>query len=165
MSKFEGLIINDWSIFAHPIFLDQVEVLIKEVENFCQKDPIGFKNKNCTKRLAAISKLIFEVIPADPTRPEYRQGRTLGLEYTHWYRAKFFQQYRLFFRYHLENKVIIFAWVNDDITKRAYGSKRDAYLTFSKMLNKGCPPDSWSELLLESKNKDGQKRTMDLVNT
>ncbi|WP_354636403.1 type II toxin-antitoxin system YhaV family toxin [Planktothricoides raciborskii] len=25
-----------------------------------------------------------------------------------------FQQYRLFFRYHQESKVIVFVWVNDD---------------------------------------------------
>ena len=39
-------------------------------------------------------------------------------------RAKFFQQYRLFFRYHAQAKVIVFAWVNDEDTKQAYGSGR-----------------------------------------
>ena len=62
-----------------------------------QKDAVNFDKKNATKRLAAIAKLAFEVIPQDPARAEYRQGNTLGEEHKHWFRAKFFQQYRLFF--------------------------------------------------------------------
>jgi toxin YhaV len=49
---------------------------------------------------------------------------------THWFRAKFFQQYRLFFRYHRESRIIIYAWVNDEESKRAYESASDAYRTF-----------------------------------
>jgi toxin YhaV len=36
-------------------------------------------------------------------------------------------------------------------TKRAYDSKYDAYRVFSKMLQKGQPPDDWDALLSESK--------------
>lgn len=136
MSKLDGMIINGWSIFAHPVFLEQFEFLLEDVERLRQKDPVAYKKKNSTKRLAAISKLIFEIIPNDPTLPEYRQSSTLGPNYTHWHRAKFFQQYRLFFRYHQESKIIIYVWVNDEETKRAYDSKRDAYLVFTKMLKK-----------------------------
>jgi len=120
------LVVNGWTIFAHPLFLDQLEGLTRQVETLKQKDPIGFAKKNATKRLAAIAKLAFEVIPQDPARPEYRQGATLGDEHKHWFRAKFFQQYRLFFRYHAPSKVIVYAWVNDEATKRAYESSDDA---------------------------------------
>lgn len=153
MSKLGGLIINGWSIFAHPIFLEQIEFLLEDVKRLRQKDLLAYKKKNSTKRLAAISKLIFEIIPNDPTLPEYRQGNALGPNYTHWYRAKFFQQYRLFFRYHHESKVIIYAWVNDEDTKRAYDSKYDAYLVFKKMLKKDAPPNDWSQLLLGESKK------------
>ena len=44
-------------------------------------------------------------------------------EEKHWFRAKFFQQYRLFFRYHAGSKVVVFAWVNDENTLRSSGSK------------------------------------------
>ena len=125
-----------------------------DVERLCQKNQLDYKKKNSTKRLAAISKLIFEIIPNDPTLAEYRLGSTLGLNYKHWHRAKFFQQYRLFFRYHQESKVIIYAWVNDIDTKRAYDSKNDAYLVFTKMLKKGSPPDDWTQLLSESKRDE-----------
>ncbi len=144
------IIVNGWILRAHPIFLDQYERLIREVEKLHEKDPINYKNKNSTKRLAAIQKLVFEKIPNDPTLPEYRQGATLGAEYKHWFRAKFFQQYRLFFRFHLQSKIIVFAWVNDDDTKRAYDSKTDAYSIFKKMLNKGQPPSNWTHLVKEA---------------
>ncbi|WP_287751309.1 type II toxin-antitoxin system YhaV family toxin, partial [Microcystis sp. M046S1] len=72
-----------------------------------------------TKRLAAIAKLAFDTIPHDQTSSAYRLGTTLGDDYKHWFRAKFFQQYRLFFRYHEESKIILFAWVNDENSKRA----------------------------------------------
>ena len=91
------LVINSWTIFAHPLFLAQLEALARQVEGLKQKDPIGFGKKNATKRLAAIAQLAFDVIPQDPSRPEYRQGSSLGENRKHWFRAKFFQQYRLFF--------------------------------------------------------------------
>ena len=153
MSTSQPLVINEWSIFAHPLFLNQVEELLKQVERLRQQDPNNYQKKNAAKRLAAIAKLAFEVIPQDPTRSEYRQGTTLGDEYKHWFRAKFFQQYRLFFRYHLESKIIVFAWVNDQDSKRAYGSNTDAYQVFKKMLESGCPPSKWDDLLEEAKGE------------
>lgn len=108
--------------------------------------------------MAAILKLANEVIPQDPTLPLYRQGNTLGEDHKHWLRAKFFQQYRLFFRYHEASKIIVYAWVNDEDTKRAYESKNDAYQVFSKMLKQGRPPDDWESLVKEAKAKS-QKLT------
>ena len=143
------IIIRGWTVFAHPLFLSQVDTLTQQVEKLRQKDPVGYGKKNASKRLAAITKLAFEVIPQDPTRPEYRQGSALGEDHRHWFRAKFFQQYRLFFRFHAPSKIIVLVWVNDDKTKRAYGSDNDAYLVFRKMLESGHPPDDWTHLLAE----------------
>jgi toxin YhaV len=106
-------VINGWTIFAHPLFLQALESHIAGVSRLRAKDPKGFVKKNSAKRLVAIIKLAFDVIPQDPARIDYRQGATLGPEYQHWFRAKFFQQYRLFFRYHRESRIIIYAWVSD----------------------------------------------------
>ena len=151
MSDNQSLIINGWSIFAHPLFLDQCEELLTQVEILRQRNPQNYQKKNLTKRLTAIKKLVFEVIPQDPTRNEYRQGNTLGEDYKHWFRVKFFQQYRLFFRYHQTSKIIVFAWVNDENSKRAYHSRTDAYKVFRKMLDNENPPDDWDTLLEEAK--------------
>lgn len=144
-------VIHGWTVFVHPLFLAQLETLAQQVEGLKQKDPDGYLKKNATKRLAAITKLAFDIIPQDPTRPEYRQGNTLGSGHKHWFRAKFFQQYRLFFRYHAPSQVIVFAWVNDEDSKRAYESSDDAYRVFSKMLATGHPPDDWNQLLAEAR--------------
>jgi len=58
------------------------------------------------------------VIPADPGAPAFRQGDTLGEARKHWFRAKCFQQYRLFYRFSSEAGIIVLAWVNDETTLR-----------------------------------------------
>jgi toxin YhaV len=152
-SETQPLVINEWTIFAHDLFLLQVEELLAQIGNLRLKYPQDYLKKNATKRLMAIAKLAFDVIPQDPTLQVYRQGVTLGDDYKHWFRAKFFQQYRLFFRFHQESKIIVYAWVNDDDTKRAYDSNTDAYLVFRKMLDRGYPPDDWDELLAAAKDE------------
>lgn len=146
-----NLVINGWTIYLHPLIIDELDTLISKVETLKEKAPDKYTSKNVTKRLAAIAKLIFDVVPQDPTKPVYRQGDTLGNDHKHWFRAKFFQQYRLFFRFDTTSKIIVFAWVNDENNKRAYGSKSDAYRVFEKMLKSGNPPDDWDQLLKETK--------------
>ena len=156
MSPPAGVVIRGWTLYAHPLFLDQVEVLASQVERFRKKDPEGYRSKNATKRLAAVTRLAFDTIPADPARPEYRLGHTLGAAHAHWFRAKFFQQYRLFFRCHAQARLLVYAWVNDDSTLRAYERDDDAYAVFQKMLRRGHPPDDWDELLSEAKAEQGR---------
>lgn len=144
------LLLHGWRVFAHPLFLDQLQGLITEVEKLRRKDPVGYAAKNASKRLAAIARLMLSDIPLEPSRKEFQQGSTLGAEHRHWRRAKFFQQYRLFFRFHARSRVIVLGWVNDTDTKRAYGSKKDAYRVFQTMLANGHPPDGWNALLLEA---------------
>ena len=147
------LVIHGWTVFAHPLFIAQLEKLARQVDALKQKDPVGYVNKNASKRLSAITQLAFDTIPQDPTRPEYRQGNTLGDNHKHWFRAKFFQQYRLFYRYHAPAKVLVLAWVNDGDSKRASESHDDAYRVFRKMLAKGHPPDDWAQLLAQARDE------------
>lgn len=154
------LVVNGWTLFAHPLFLDQVDELVGKVAALKAANPAGYRSKNATKRLAAITRLIFEEIPSDPADAKYRQGNTLGDEHRHWFRAKFFQQYRLFFRFHAESRVIIYAWVNDDTTLRAYDSRTDAYRVFKGMLEDGNPPGDWKALLASVQKTSGQLGAM-----
>jgi toxin YhaV len=155
MSRTAGLIIHGWTIFAHPLFREQIDKLMSEVEALKQKDPLNYEKKNATKRLAALRQLAFDIIPQDPMRQMYQQGSTLGPAHKHWRRAVFFQQYRLFFRYHSASKIIVYAWVNDDETKRAYESAHDAYRIFRKMLASGHPPHDWDDLLTQAQAEGG----------
>ena len=142
----DALQVHGRTLFAHPLFLDQVETLVARVEAARARDPQGYRNRNDSKRLAAIARLAFDVIPQDPERPEYRLGQALGENHRHWFRAKFFQQYRLFFRFHKGSRILVLAWVNDEQSKRAYESANDAYRVFRKMLQQGHPPDDWEAL-------------------
>lgn len=155
-SPAQGLVVHGWSLYAHPLFTAQVEALLSQVEALRQRDPAGYSQRNATKRLAAIARLAFELIPQDPTRAEYRQGATLGGAHQHWFRAKFFQQYRLFFRYHSGARVIVYAWVNDEDSRRAYERSDDAYRVFRRMLASGHPPNDWDQLLDEAR-QEGQR--------
>lgn len=148
----DALVVNGWSLFAHPLFAGQVEELVAKVDALTAKDPKHYAQKNSTKRLAAIIKLAFEVIPEDPERPEYRQGCTLGDGRKYWFRAKFSQQYRLFFRFHAAQRIIVYAWVNDEACKRAYDSSNDAFRTFGKRLHGGNPPEDWDALLTQARS-------------
>lgn len=142
---------NGWAIYAHPLFLDQLMTLTDEVEVRKRRDPETWRRKNASKGLAAILKLVTTDIPADPGAPQFRQGDTLGSHRKHWFRAKFFQQYRLFFRFDSSRKIIVFVWVNDEDTLRAYGSRSDAYSVFKGMLDSGHPPDDFDAVLNEAK--------------
>lgn len=153
------MVVNGWQLFAHPLFLDQFENLGAAVARLREKDPRGWRKSANAKLLAALRQLVFEVIPQDPTRPEYRQGGTLGDDRKHWFRTKFGGgRFCLFFRYSTSAKVIVFAWVNDETTLRTYRSKSDAYAVFRKMLDKGNPPDDWAALLRAASESDAQAR-------
>jgi len=45
----------------------------------------------------------------------------------------------------------VFAWVNEEDTKRAFESSDDAYRIFREMLANGQPPSDWEQLLAEAR--------------
>lgn len=154
------VVVNGWTVLVHPLFLDQFEKLTAAVERARTKDPRGYRKTANAKLLAALTHLAFEVIPEDPTRPEYRQGGTLGGDRKHWFRAKFGGgRFRLFFRYSMKARVIILAWVNDENSLRTYGSRSDAYAVFRRMLDSGNPPDDWATLAAAAGSDTARLRT------
>src|SRR5205823_14933525 len=94
-----------------------------------------------------LTRLMLEVVPADPTRPEYRQGNTLGEAYRHWFRARFLGRFRLFFRYDSHSRVIVYAWVNDERSLRQRGGRTAPSDVFRRMLASGNPPNDWTALV------------------
>ena len=141
---------HGWVLLAHPQFEDQWASWTNHVYRLAKKDPNGFTSHPMTKRLATVEKLVFDVIPSDPSHRMWRQGNTLGPENRAWRRAKFGGRYRLFFRFDSSSKIIIYGWINDEESLRARGSKHDPYTIFAKMLSSGNPPSTWDELLHDS---------------
>jgi toxin YhaV len=152
-------VVNGWTLYEHPLFAAQRDRLLAAVEKRRAKDPDGWRQSPEVKLLAAITRLTLEIIPADPAAAQFRQGGTLGGSRRHWFRAKFGNgRYRLFFQFSSAARVIVYAWVNDAETLRAYGGKRDAYAVFKAMLDKGDPPDSWADLLRAVKPEGASRR-------
>jgi toxin YhaV len=115
-----------------------------------------YKQLTAAKLLATINRHILETIPRNPGAAEFRQGNTLGSDNRHWFRAKFHERYRLFYRFSSREKVIIYAWVNDERTLRKAGSGTDPYRVFRAMLQAGDPPNTMEQLLVRAKEmKDG----------
>jgi toxin YhaV len=158
------LTINGWTIYAHPLFLDQLERLVQAVERDQKNDPRNYTKKPNAKLLKSVSTIALERIPQDPTDKRYRLGDTLGESYKHWFREKFGAgRFRLFFRYDSRSKIIIYAWINDEKTLRTYGAKSDAYAVFSAMLTSGNPPNNWEALLASCKDPEIIKRTEEML--
>jgi toxin YhaV len=142
---------HGWNLLFHDCLIEQLRKLQEGALRAQAQDPIGFASNANVRLFEAVSKLILEAVPSDPNRDEYRQGNTMGSDYRHWRRAKIGQRFRLFFRFDSKSRVIIFAWINDEHTLRAAGSKNDPYVVFQRMLGRGHPPDDWAALLSASK--------------
>ncbi len=141
---------HGWSLLFHDCLIAQLQKLKSASDRAAIADPVGFAANANVKLYRALSQLIFETIPGDSAREEYRQGNTMGTTYRHWRRAKIGRRFRLFFRYDSKCKVIVFAWINDENSLRSAGSKTDPYAVFQKILDRGNPPNDWAALLAAS---------------
>jgi toxin YhaV len=141
---------SGWKLFVHTAFSEKLDALVAEVERLRTADRKGYKQHPKTKLLKRIVDLIEVEIPRDPGASKYALGSTLGPEYRHWRRAKFLGRFRLFFRYSSKDRVIIYAWINDQNTLRKAGGRNDPYTIFNSLLRKGRPPDGWDALIREA---------------
>ena len=132
-----------WTLIADRHFRDAFMALESRARKEQQRGQPGRQ----TQLLAAVLKLVTEVIPTDPKDPKFRLGNTLGERFRSWCRAKFFQRYRLFFRYNSNYQVIVYSWFNAEDNLRKAGASTDPYAVFLRMLNAGKPPTSFEELL------------------
>jgi len=142
---------HGWTLLFHDCLIGQLTKLQTAAKRARKKDPEGSLRNANVKLFEALAHLILEVIPGNPGRDEYRQGKTLGPDHRHWRRARIGRRFRLFFRYDSTSRTIVYAWVNDAHGLRSSGSKSDPYAVFRKMLGKGNPPDDWEALVASSR--------------
>ena len=138
---------NGWRLFQYPLFENQ----LKAVEELSIAQPDTYREHPKAKLLATIHRHVTEIIPRNPNAPGFWQGNTLGPDNRHWFRVKFHQRYRLFFPFSTKDKVIVYVWVNDEVTLRKASSKTDAYAVFKSMLTAGDPPRTLEALLKRAK--------------
>jgi len=149
---------NGWRLFQYRLFENQLKELTEAVEELSISQPDTYREHPKAKLLATIHRHVTEIIPRDPNAPEFRQGDTLGPDNRHWFRAKFHQRYRLFFRFSTKDRVIVYVSVNDEFTLRKAGSKTDAYAVFRSMLIAGDPPRTLEALLKRATEMRGETR-------
>lgn len=145
---------NGWKLYAHPAFGQRLEALIDAVETVEQQEPRTYRGHPQAKLLKRILDLILVEIPRDPNAAEFQLGNTLGASHRHWRRAKFLGRLRLFFRFSSDQRMIVYAWVNDATTLRKAGAHSDPYAVFTKRLQRGNPPDSWDVLVREAETAE-----------
>jgi len=150
---------HGWTLFAHPLFLDQLERLTAAAERTRRANPRGWKSNANVRLLAILRDLLLDTVPRDPLSPECRQGNTLGTANRHWFRAKFgANRFGLFFRVDSASRIIVYGWVNDRDTLRKAGSANDPYAVFAGMPARGNPPGDWVALLAAASAPDAAVR-------
>ena len=158
------IVVKDWILLAHPLFIDQVNALAGAVERERARKPDAYRQGANAKLLAALLKLALDVVPANPNAPAFRQGDTLGGGRKHWFRARFGGgRFRLFFRFSSAARTIVYAWVNDERSLRAYGARTDAYRVFARMLDSGNPPDAWGDLVKAAEDPATARRLAGVI--
>lgn len=102
-----------WTLLFHDCIVAQLTTLQAAMLRAERNDPGRFEQNANVKLFRALSRLIVDVIPSDPSSDIYRQGNTLGSTHRHWRRAKIGRRFPLFFRYDSGSRLIVFAWIND----------------------------------------------------
>ncbi len=145
-----NLVESPWLILGHPAFTAQQSAY--QAAAFQAQAKIGddWIKTVAGKKYLALRQQVFVRVPRNPSDFEFRLGNALGPNYRNWFRAKFLQQFRLFFRFSSQSKIIVYGWVNNSDTLRAYGSTSDAYLVFRRLLESGQVPNTWDELIAEA---------------
>ena len=126
------MVSNESRIRFHAAFEQVLDELIAAVTREKDRDPENYRKSPSTKLLAAIYRAIKDEIPKDPEHAGYYQGETEGYCYREWKRGKPTDKYRLFFKNVKESNVIIYAWLNSEITLAKYRSHMEAYRAFRK---------------------------------
>jgi len=124
------MVSNESRIRFHAAFEQVLDELIAVVAKEKERDPENYRKSPRARLLARVYKAIKDEIPADPQHACYYQGDADGRGYKQWRRAKPAEHYRLFFKWDKETNLIIYAWLNSEISLTKYRSHMDAYRAF-----------------------------------
>ena len=115
------MLVHGYTALPHPLLIEQLKTLTAAAEREARLLAAPGPNR---KLLAHIQDLMFDKIPQDPGRVQYRHGGAIPGGHLEWFRGKTGNgRYRLFYRYHSGLRIIIYAWINDEDTLRTYGAQ------------------------------------------
>lgn len=139
-----------WTLLLHDCVSTQLQRLHAAPERAKQQDPLGADTNPNVRLFAAHAKLIFDAVPSEPNRDEYRQGSTMVLVFRHWATCQGRPPCYEVFRFDWKSRIIVFALVNDENPLRFCASKSDPHTVFQHMPQRGHPPDDWEALVSHS---------------
>lgn len=129
--------INGWLVLARPAFARPYATLRDEARRLKETRSADVFARHPTVKLAAsIHRLVTNIVPQDPDRPEFRLRGDLSA----FRRAKGFglpPRYRLFWTFSAQERVIIFLYLNDPRSLRKEGARSDPYEVFRRLLRRG----------------------------
>ena len=125
----------NYLLLAHALYSARIQSLKEQLKKLkATLSDEDYKQHEVVKMASRLYKATFEIIPADPTCPEY----LLRDELKKFRRYKQgLQRYRLFFTFSKTPPIIVYLYVNDEKHLRKEGSKNDPYEQFSKLVKKG----------------------------
>lgn len=149
--------VNGWTILFYDGFREQFDGLVNAVAELkATLKPEEFVVHPRAKFLKRVRQIVFQDIPSAPQSRAYELGNTLGAQNRHWRRAKLFERFRIFFRFSKSDRLIVYAWINDDKSLRTRGARNDVYGAFAARILKGDPPNDWAELVRRADDPSAQ---------
>lgn len=133
---------NGWRLLEYPAFTETLDRLADSVRRLRESDPEGWRAHPNAKLLRRLLTIMWQEIPADPNREDYRLKGPLA----RWRRVAT-GRYRLFYRFDSQARVIAFCWLNAEGGLRKDGDANDPYQVFGRLLSRGSPPEDWPALL------------------
>lgn len=128
--------INGWLVLMTPEFTAHYVALRDEARRLkAQLSAEQYRRHPTVKLAASVNRLVMEIVPRNPDRPEFklhgdlrkfRRAKGRGLP----------PRYRLFWTFSQRAKCIIFLYLNDDATLRQQGGRNDPYTVFAGMVRR-----------------------------
>jgi toxin YhaV len=141
------LVVNGWILLYHPLFGRRYTELRSEARRLKRQLPAHeFRQRPLVKLVAAVHRLITQIVPADPNAPGFR----LRGELAKFRRAKgrgLPPRYRLFWVFSEQAHTIVFLYLNDESTLRKEGAGTDPYEVFRTLVQRGELGDDFQENL------------------
>lgn len=140
---------HGWTLLFHACVVEQLRALHGAAERAERADPAGAATHHGVERARALSRLILETVPSDPSRDEFAPDGRLGPVSPHWRRARA-GGLELFFRYDARARVVVFVWLHDGDAAPDEDRLSHRYAVFRTLLGRDTPPADWATLAASS---------------
>jgi toxin YhaV len=120
-----------WRLQAHPLVAGQLERLGQAVQRANARDPFNRRESADLRLLAALRTVMFEQIPANPWRDDYRQPASAAMGRSRWLCATLGGgRFAVFFRIDPQARRIVYGWIADRSAARRPVIRDEPYVLF-----------------------------------